>query len=222
MPIYDNDTLGAEALDWVEVEGYEFFPLSRGDADRAESKGHSYPHQRLIEPRAAKDRIIVLTGEVSAILDGARVTLKRGDWVDVPATGLTILNRATTQAEMGWIWGHWGHAERISIALYTPEFPTKYHYHDSDEYWFVFRGNVTLKYHDRHYAVRPGLMLAAGKGYEHGVPEPEQAFEAIIFATQLSGDKRKGLLQRSIDGDPHPDRDVPAEQLTRYQVPSSG
>jgi hypothetical protein len=98
---------------------------------------------------------------------------------------------------------------------FHPDKPCDYHYHDSDEYWFVFRGHFTLQYDDRYYPMRPGSMLAAGMGYEHGVLDPEEQFEGVGFATQLEGALRDGHLLRDIHGDPVRNREIPEATLLR-------
>jgi mannose-6-phosphate isomerase-like protein (cupin superfamily) len=85
----------------------------------------------------------------------------------------------------------------------------------------VFRGHFTLNYDGNEYELRPGLMLAAGMGFEHGSLAPEEHFEAVVMATQLEGEKRDGHLVRDLHGEPVKNREVPdsAMQAFRKRVP---
>ena len=129
-----------------------------------------------------------------------------------------MTNVGTSTAELARIGGHWASVIRTEICLFRPDRPCDYHYHDGDEYWFVFRGHFTLNYDDREYAMRPGLMLAAGMGYEHGSLHPEEQFEAVVFATKLEGERRDGHLTRERHGTPVRNRDVPARGATRVRA----
>jgi hypothetical protein len=82
----------------------------------------------------------------------------------------------------------------------------------------VFRGHFTLNYDDNKYAMRPGLMLAAGMGFEHGSLAPEEHFEAIVMAMGLQGQKRDGHLNREMHGDPVKQREVPESLMQAHQV----
>ena len=87
--------------------------------------------------------------------------------------------------------GRWKDTVRMEICLFTPDLVCDYHFHDSDEYWFVFRGHFTLKYRGEDVEFKPGMILAAGMGEEHGVVDPPEVFEGIGFATQLEGKAKK-------------------------------
>jgi mannose-6-phosphate isomerase-like protein (cupin superfamily) len=229
MPVYTRETLKADRLPWVDIDDFEFFLLGRGVSPNttqpAAPGGHapiwavpdarSDPPVREITPTFARERVVLLVGEATAESENGRVTLKRGDYLDVPASGLKLRNLSSTSAELLHIAGHWKQSIRTSMFQFHPDKPCDYHYHDSDEYWFVFRGHFTLQYDDRYYPMRPGSMLAAGMGYEHGVLDPEEQFEGVGFATQLEGALRDGHLLRDIHGDPVRNREIPEATLLR-------
>lgn len=233
MPIYSRDTLKTDRLPWMQVEDFEFVVLGRHEAsaavprasagDHKEFWGHDQvaplPTSRTFVPTHERERLVVTSGEVAVQSEQGRVTLRKRDWIDIPASGLTVTNQTGTHAEFTWIAGTWGESVRTEICLFQPGHPCDYHYHDGDEYWFVFRGHFTLTYAGQHYAMRPGLMLAAGMGYEHGVPQPDELFQAVVFATGLEGSQRDGHLVRDLHGDPTPAREVPAEALTHHRRP---
>lgn len=228
MPVYTRETLQTDRLPWVDVDDFEIFVLGRNMAiPRLEQapvpEGHTptwgvaganpQPNTRHIVPTSAHERVMVTFGEVSVETRAGRLTLKRRDWLEVPEEGVTLYNYGTTQAELVRVAGRWDSTVRMEICLFTPELPCDYHFHDSDEYWFVFRGHFTLDYHGRRYAMKPGSMLAAGMGFEHGVVAPEEHFQAVVMATQLEGQCRDGHLLREKHGDPTPARDVPDSVL---------
>lgn len=224
MPLYTRETLTSEKLPWVDIDDFEFFILGRNPGSMIHGappgpgefvpywgnyQEKPLPFMAELKPTAPKERIVVLSGTLQAECAFGRFTLERRDWLDIPQTGVTLTNIGTTQAEIGRIAGHWQDVIRTEICLFRDENPCDYHYHDGDEYWFVFRGHFTLDYAGRKYAVKPGMVMAAGMGYEHGALEPGEQFQAIVFATQLEGAKRNGHLNRETHGAPVPGREVP-------------
>jgi mannose-6-phosphate isomerase-like protein (cupin superfamily) len=232
MPIYTRDTLRTERLPWVEIDDFEFFVLGRPAAHTrpatADSNGQTAfwgtyevapdPVTLQLERTAPHERLMVLSGDVLVESDYGRHTMRRRDWIELPATGARVTNVGTSTAELARIGGHWASVIRTEICLFRPDRPCDYHYHDGDEYWFVFRGHFTLNYDDREYAMRPGLMLAAGMGYEHGSLHPEEQFEAVVFATKLEGERRDGHLTRERHGAPVRNRDVPPAAQRAFEL----
>jgi quercetin dioxygenase-like cupin family protein len=231
MPLYANrEELKNRPQNeaWVDIDDVEIFTL--GNADRVaegeeplplswpdpitDPEGslhttHDIPAARRIVPSTAKERIVVVSGEAYVETENARATLKKMQWIDVPASGAVVRNALNPgpeghrgQVEIVRIAGHWSEAIRTAIFTFGPGRPCDYHYHDGDEYWFVFRGNFTLRYRGEDHEVRPGAILAAGMGEEHGVVDPRETFEGIGFATQLEGECRDGHLWRGVHGDP--------------------
>jgi mannose-6-phosphate isomerase-like protein (cupin superfamily) len=240
MPIYTRETLKADKLPWVDIDDFEFFCLGRAPANarqtppapaNANGNGHTpywgtasqapEPFTRELKPTSPRERLVVLHGEVTVESELGRFTLKRRDFVDVPQSGMKVTNAGNSSAELARIAGRWKQVIRNEICLFRPDRPCDYHYHDSDEYWMVFRGHFTLNYDGNDYDLRPGLMLAAGMGFEHGSLNPEEHFEAVVMATQLEGQKRDGHLVRDLHGDPVKNREVPdaAMQAFRKKVP---
>ena len=230
MPVYTSrEALKTKKLPWIQVDDYEFIYLNRPGMTQAHSTaqaqaaGHSAvwsapqarrdPTEIVITPTSPKERLVVLVGEAHVESAHGRVTLKRRDWLDIPPTGAKVTNISSSSVELVRIAGTWEEAIRTEIFQFRPDKPCDYHYHDGDEYWFVFRGNFTLNYDDSEYKMGPGMMLAAGMGYEHGSLNPEQHFEGVGFATQLEGLGRDGHLLRELHGDPVKNRDVPASAM---------
>jgi len=118
--------------------------------------------------------------------------------------------------ELARIAGHWTEVIRNEICLFRPDKPCDYHFHDGDEYWMVFRGHFTLDYDGNKYDMRPGLMMAAGMGFEHGSVNPEEHFEAVVMAMQLEGQKRDGHLNREMHGAPVKNREVPDSAMQPF------
>jgi mannose-6-phosphate isomerase-like protein (cupin superfamily) len=159
----------------------------------------------------------VLHGEVTVECEFGRFTLKRRDFVEIPQSGAKVTNAGNSTAELARIAGHWQQVIRNEICLFRPDRPCDYHYHDSDEYWMVFRGHFTLNYDGKEYELRPGLLLAAGMGFEHGAVAPEEHFEAVVIATQLEGQQRDGHLVRDLHGDPVKHREVPESAMQAFR-----
>jgi mannose-6-phosphate isomerase-like protein (cupin superfamily) len=230
MPVYTSpEALKANKLPWVDIDDYEFIYLGRTgmtqshNTQQAQQAGHTAvwgtaqvkrdPTEITLKPTSPKERIVVLVGEAHVETAYGRVTLRRRDWLDIPPSGATIRNISASTVELVRIAGNWQQAIRTEIFQFRPEKPCDYHFHDGDEYWFVFRGNFTLNYDDREYPMGPGMMLAAGMGYEHGSLNPEQHFEGVGFATQLEGQGRDGHLLRELHGAPVKNRDVPESAM---------
>jgi quercetin dioxygenase-like cupin family protein len=224
MPIYTSETLQTDRLPWVEVDDFEFFHLGRvmvmNDHSVATDDGGHVPYwgfyqdnpvpsSRRIEPTTPKDRIVVISGEVKVESEHGRVTLHKRDFYDLPQSGATISNTGSSMAELARIQGHWSHTIRSEICMFEPGRPCDYHYHDGDEYWAVFRGNFNIDYEGGKYRTRPGDLLAFGKGYEHGLLDPEETMQAIVLAMPLEDRKRDGHLSRERHGDPVHGREVP-------------
>ena len=160
----------------------------------------------------------MLHGSVLVESEHGRSTLNRRDFVEVPPAGARVTNIGNATAEVGHVKGHWAQVIRQEICLFRPDRPCDYHYHDGDEYWMVFRGHFTLNYDGRDYAMRPGRMLAAGMGFEHGSTAPEEHFEAIVMAMGLEGQKRDGHLIREMHGEPVKNRDVPEAAMRAHLI----
>jgi mannose-6-phosphate isomerase-like protein (cupin superfamily) len=223
MPVYTRETLKTNKVPWVDIDDFEFFYFNRPSATpafntaAAEAAGHTAiwgtaardATSREVIPTSPKERLVVLSGELYVEGENVRAHLGRRDWIDVPPSGLKLTNVSTSSAEVLRIAGNWKQAIRTEIFHFRPDKPCEVHFHDGDEYWFVFRGHFTLTYNDREYPMGPGGMLAAGMGIEHGTPAPEELFEGVGFATQLEGRGRDGHLTRELHGTPVPNRDEP-------------
>src|SRR5262249_1748356 len=134
-----------------------------------------------------------------------------------PHSGARVTNVSTSTAELARIAGHWSTVIRNEICLFRPDRPCDYHYHDGDEYWMVFRGHFTLNYDGQEYEMSPGLMLAAGMGFEHGAIASDERFEAVVMAMGLEGQLRDGHLVRALHGAPEKRRLVPEEAMLAHR-----
>jgi mannose-6-phosphate isomerase-like protein (cupin superfamily) len=231
VPIYGDRTAlknRPASESWVEIDDIEFFALGNSDriAEGEEPVPTSYPDPindaeaslhaahdiamaRRVIPTSPQERLVVVSGQAVVETENARVTLNKMQWIDVPASGAIVRNALVPgpeghrgQVEVARIAGHWSEALRTAIFRFGPGRPCDYHYHDGDEYWFVFRGHFTLRYQGEDHQMRPGMILAAGMGEEHGAVAPEEVFEGIGFATQLEGQERDGHLWRAQHGEP--------------------
>jgi len=228
MPIFSRDTLHTERLPWMESDDFEFFVLGRQSATRTApeaSNGQAAywgvapdPFVKELQPTSPRERIVVLHGEVQVECEIGRFTLRRRDFLELPRGLVRLTNTGNATAELAHVKGHWSRVIRQEICLFRPDRPCDYHYHDGDEYWMVFRGHFTLNYDEREYAMRPGLMLAAGMGFEHGAVAPEEHFEAVVMATGLEGQRRDGHLTRELHGAPRKGREVPASAMRSHQL----
>jgi mannose-6-phosphate isomerase-like protein (cupin superfamily) len=241
MPIYTRETLKTDKLPWVDIDDFEFMVLARpagtpGPAIAQPAQptqapnGHAAfwgtyqvtpdPTSREFKPTTPCERLMVIDGEVCVESEYGRFTMKRRDCFEVPQSGARVTNVGNSTAELARIAGRWKQIIRNEICLFRPDRPCDYHYHDGDEYWMVFRGHFTLNYDGKDYMMRPGSMLAAGMGYEHGAVQPEEHFEAVVIATQLEGQLRDGHLTREMHGEPVRNREVPASALDAFRKPA--
>jgi mannose-6-phosphate isomerase-like protein (cupin superfamily) len=200
VPIYRRETID-QGPDWMEVDDFELLYLDF----RNESGGIA-----TFEPAHPKEHLVCLGGEVAVEWPGGRVTLKKKDWVDISGVTATVTTMRTTpmtgSSEILWMAGHWTQTYYISIFQFAPGRPLEMHYHDNDEYWFVFRGRFEGIYDGQAAQFRPGDMLCTGMGFEHGIPDPPEVIEGVGFTPKLEGRQRFGHLHRDQDGPPVPMR----------------
>jgi mannose-6-phosphate isomerase-like protein (cupin superfamily) len=202
VPIYRRETLGS-GPDGLEVDDFELICLDFRDSAQG---------IRTFEPAFPKEHLVCLGGEVAVEWAGGRVTLKKKDWVDISGVAATVTTMRTTpmtgSSEVLWMAGHWPETYYISIFRFAPGSPLEMHYHDNNEYWFVFRGHFNAMYNDQPCQFRPGDLLATGMGNEHGIPDPAEVIEGVGFTPRLEGRKRFGHLHRDVDGPPVPVREL--------------
>ncbi len=214
MPIYTSDDIRTGRAPWVRVDGFQLVTLDRTRASTPSSAGNvpywgtitDTPAARSvsIRPTRPRERIVMLGGEATVETESGRVTLQRRDWIDVPPAGITITNLGYSWAEFAHIAGDWDETVRTEICAFSPEFPCEIHYHDGEEYWFVYRGHFTAEIDGERADLQPGSILAAPAGVEHGATDPGEYFEAVVLATGLRGQGRDGHLTREKHGIPAP------------------
>lgn len=222
MPIYTHSQLKADRDPWVEIDDFSLHFLERirpAPAHAPEGRAPSAqpywgtttdaprPTSMRIERRAPQDRIVITSGEVIAESSAGRFRMVKRDWFDIPEGGATISNMGYTSAELIHISGHWNTAIRTEIPAFGPGFPCDYHYHDGHEYWITYQGHFTLQYDGSDHRIGPGMLVAARRGREHGVADPEEELRAVVIATGLSAPLRDGHLTRELHGDPTPEGD---------------
>lgn len=237
MPIYTRESLQTDRLPWVEIEDFEFIHLGRvmvmnNHSVEPDASGHvawwGYYQDRPLEssihivPKHPKDRITVVSGQVEVVSECGRVTLHKRDYFDIPASGATITNSGQSMVELVRVMGHWDHTVRNEICMFRPGNPCDYHYHDGDEYWVVFRGHFTIDYNGMRIPMKPGELLAAGKGIPHGTLDPEEAMNAIVMAMPLEDAKRDGHLNHKNNGEPTIGREVPEKVWDELRARSIG
>jgi mannose-6-phosphate isomerase-like protein (cupin superfamily) len=195
MAIYNRETLKDRAS-WVEVDDFEIIPMDR-----------NFPTREFI-PTHPKEHLVCLAGEVIVESELGRVTLKKKDWIDIPKSGVKVtsaqFNTLTGNSEILWMAGHWPETHFISMFRRFPDYPLEYHYHDNDEYWFMFRGSFTAEYDGEKVDLRAGDVLATRMGHEHGIENPAETLEGVGFTPRLEGQKRFGHLTREEHGVPTP------------------
>ncbi len=74
------------------------------------------------------------------------------------------------------------------------------HFHDADEYWFVFEGRARVKSEGKEYEVGPGDILVTRMGEDHDILEILEApLKSFWVEDQLFGRKRPGHLHHPED-----------------------
>jgi mannose-6-phosphate isomerase-like protein (cupin superfamily) len=194
VPIYRRETLAAR-LPWVELDDFETFPMDPRD--------HTARHA--LTRGGGRERVIVLSGEVAAEWAGGRISLRRNDWLELPADGAVRL-QALMPAELMRVAGRWRDVSVLTIFRVRPDTAFDTHYHDCDEYWLFYRGRGTALSEGITYSVGPGDVIATGMGHEHGFEPVTEIVEAIALEGAMEGAGRRGHLHRDEHGDPVPMR----------------
>ena len=74
------------------------------------------------------------------------------------------------------------------------------HFHDADEYWFVFEGRARVRSEGQEYEIGPGDILVTKMGEEHDILEILEApLKSFWVEDQLCGRKRPGHLHHPED-----------------------
>jgi mannose-6-phosphate isomerase-like protein (cupin superfamily) len=195
--VYTGQTLN-EAPPWVEIDSFENFSIDQTTTTDGTA--------RLERSSSPAQLVIVLNGSVSATSSQGRVTLNRRDWMQVPNEGLTLSVIRTDgpfQAELLTISGSWTDINVCTIFQYRPDRDLEMHFHDYNEYWFIFRGQFEGAFDGRTHTFAPGEILVVPAGAEHGTRRPlEGVIEGVGFSTSKIGRKRQGHLHRGPDGEP--------------------
>lgn len=195
--VYTADGLDG-APSWVEIDEYRSFSLDQTNSDGTARLDHSASPSQFL---------IVLNGAVSVTSSLGRVTLNRRDWIAVPADGLDITvirNADVFQAELLTVSGTWSDINVCTIFQYRPDRDLEMHFHDYNEYWFIYRGEFDGAFGEQSHRFQPGEMLAIPAGVEHGTRVPlTGVIEGVGFSTTRIAGRRNGHLHRGPDGEPH-------------------
>lgn len=68
------------------------------------------------------------------------------------------------------------------------------HYHDCDEYWFIYGGKALCYSENKQYNVGLGDCLLTKAGEHHDIVDIKEELTGFYFETTLIGKKRKGHL----------------------------
>jgi mannose-6-phosphate isomerase-like protein (cupin superfamily) len=83
--------------------------------------------------------------------------------------------------------------------IYDPSVVER-HFHDADEYWFVFEGCARVMSEGQEYIIGPGDILVTKMGDEHEILEIlDGPLRAFWVEDELRGRKRPGHLHRPAD-----------------------
>ena len=73
------------------------------------------------------------------------------------------------------------------------------HYHDTDEYWLIYRGRALVLSEGIEYLVGPGDVVCTQAGEEHDVLAVDEDLEAFFWEDALPPGGRTGHLHRSAE-----------------------
>jgi mannose-6-phosphate isomerase-like protein (cupin superfamily) len=71
------------------------------------------------------------------------------------------------------------------------------HYHDCDEYWFIFEGRAVIEIDEERYTVEPGDIVCTEIGREHDFLQVLESVSGFWFEAVLKPGGRAGHLHRS-------------------------
>jgi mannose-6-phosphate isomerase-like protein (cupin superfamily) len=195
--VFTQESL-SQAQAWVEIDSFDNFSIDQTTTADGTA--------RLERGSSPAQLVIVLNGSVSATSSQGRVTLNRRDWMLVPDEGLTlsvIRTGGPFQAELLTVSGTWTDINVCTVFQYRPDRDLEMHFHDYNEYWFIYRGNFEGAFEDLTHTFTPGEMLAIPAGAEHGTRRRlTGVIEGVGFSTSKIAQKRQGHLHRGPDGEP--------------------
>jgi mannose-6-phosphate isomerase-like protein (cupin superfamily) len=73
------------------------------------------------------------------------------------------------------------------------------HFHDCDEYWFIFEGRAVIEIDDERYTVEPGDIVCTEIGREHDFLQVFEPISGFWFESRLIPGGEAGHLHRSPD-----------------------
>jgi len=100
-----------------------------------------------------------------------------------------------TQDKPDWLkWSGFG------VGVVTDAEKFDLHFHDADEYWFIFEGKARVLSEGQEYIVGPGDILVTKMGEEHDILEIiEGPLKSFWVEDELRGRMRPGHLHRPED-----------------------
>jgi mannose-6-phosphate isomerase-like protein (cupin superfamily) len=209
MPIfkYEKDIVPS----WCEVEEFEFIDVYADKDMTIERHGEKEAFV------VCRGKVIIEAGGVSAkLLEGSTFEIKDADIDKVSLRG------CSPQGYVCRVIGHWKAITSsgvFTVKITEPplnDTPYDYekttgfdnHYHDCDEYWFVFQGKGKAVSDGKFYNVGSGDCIATGMGWHHDVASVEVGgMKAVWFEGTLEGQKRTGHLWEPEHGKAQPKKE---------------
>jgi mannose-6-phosphate isomerase-like protein (cupin superfamily) len=201
MPILIS---GGPIPTWCEMSYFEIVQLAPGQ-------------QHIFTRRDQKEKLLVGQGQCTIHYDGLTVVAQRKTNLDLTsAEGQFEVSDVGAATILIRVCGDWGQ-ELGNSGLFELDAsenpqdngdPVDYakatnfdsHYHDSDEYWILFKGSGVAVSEGKHYEIAPGTCVATGMGHHHDLPFIHEHLEGVYFETTLAGQKRLGHLWNHTHG----------------------
>ncbi|QQA42694.1 cupin domain-containing protein [Pelagovum pacificum] len=193
--------------DWCQLSAFEILhPDSAGTR---------------LQPKAARERIVAVTGginvrfgtegtvlspgqfldlppdlddiEIAALTDGACAVRLSGTWSG-PLGGCGVFRAADTDSP----------SDKGDPVDYEKTTNIDSHYHDCDEYWIVVEGRGTVVVDGEAAEMGPGDCLCIGMGHHHDMSRAPEPVTAVYFETSLERQQRIGHLWEHTHGAAEP------------------
>ena len=91
----------------------------------------------------------------------------------------------------------WSDVTSTGTFRIVPGQPFDRHYHDCDEYWFIFEGRAVIEIDDERYTVEAGDIVCTEIGREHDFLQVLEPVTGFWFEAVLKPGGRAGHLHRS-------------------------
>ncbi|MFO7815016.1 MAG: cupin domain-containing protein [Halanaerobiales bacterium] len=117
------------------------------------------------------------------------------------------MNKITLKEKYQLIDQYWdpkiiGNVNEMEVKLAKIKGNFEYHTHqDNDELFYVFKGELIMKYRDSEETIKAGEMVIVPKGIEHK-PYAEEETQIMLFEakdTLNTGDKKNKLTKENLE-----------------------